>query len=339
MGDPESVTEPQKGLLRRGQEGEPRHFALFGGVIRSSIGLPELRPVDSGSWDWGFHLVDGMEAAQDPRLLGTTRLYAEVFSRVYAHAAGFRVEVDDTGVFDLSTDGRSIRHRPRPDPWWDFSRAHLLGQVLAIALQLQHTLTLHASAVETGDGVVAFLAPKHFGKTSLALTLTAHGARFVTDDMLPLRSDQLPMALPGVPSLRVRADQEGAKVLVQQAFGNAIQLSAPGRDLKIRTPPLPPERTLTKPRRLAALYLLGPVREGQGGNPLERIRLHGPEATTSVLGQTKIGGILGRDFAPQLLRQVAGIVGKTPTYRLRIIRDLSLLPQVAETLLAWHGRP
>gem|GEM_PF-317271 len=314
-------------------------YALFGGVIHSSIPLPELRPVDSDVWDWHFEVVDELEPAREVRTMGSMQMYAEIYSRTYAHAAGYRVEVDDTGVFDVSADGRFIRHRPRADPWWDFGRAHLLGQVMAISLQIRSVITLHASAVETRDGVIGFLAPKHFGKTTLSLILTREGARFVTDDTLPVQLGDPPLALPGVQSLRVLADNEEAKELIRGAFGAPVRLESANRDGKIRTPPLPLPRILSRARKLEALYLLQPVRAGDGGESVERLPTHGPEAVANVLGQTKIGGVLGPGFVPDLLRQVSGIARQVPVYRLRIVRDLERLPEVAERLLSWHGTP
>src|SRR5690606_19296460 len=114
--------------------------------------------------------------------------------------------------------------------------------------------SVHASAVSMDDGVIGFLAPKHFGKSTLAMTMYRAGAPFVTDDTLPIIAGADVVARPGVHSLRVRVDDEGSTRLA----GELSHLT-PGRDGKIFLPPFPTGRVLRQPAPLAALYFLRPV--------------------------------------------------------------------------------
>jgi hypothetical protein len=63
-------------------------------------------------------------------------------------------------------------------------RWYLLGPVTTLLLRLRGRLLLHASAVSVGGRTVAFAGPAGAGKSTLAATLVARGARGVTDDLL-----------------------------------------------------------------------------------------------------------------------------------------------------------
>lgn len=310
------------------------HYAAFGERLRSTLPLPELRAVDPGPVRWDFQVVERLPEARDRALIGEERIYGAVSARLFRHAAGHRIEIDDTGEYDLDAGNREIRWQPTAEPWWDFGRSHLLGRVLATSLQLGGVVTLHGSAVETHDGVVGFLAPKHFGKSTLSASLVRAGARFVTDDALAVRVDEPVVALPGIPSLRVRADEGTARHPLLDG-----PVPAPGRDGKIVLPPLPADRVMAAPRRLAALYLLHPRRADAPGPAAERRALPPVAAAVHLLGQSKVGAMLGSSFAPGLLDATTRIAGRVPTYGLAVVRDHDRLPEVVEILLEWHGRP
>ncbi len=88
-------------------------------------------------------------------------------------------------IFHLSTDGRILRCAPteRDDPIW---QRVLLDTVLWTVSLLRGYEQLHASAVRTANGVVAFTAASGGGKTSLAAEFLRRGAALYTDDILAL---------------------------------------------------------------------------------------------------------------------------------------------------------
>ena len=312
----------------------PHYHTVFGSRIRSAIPLPELQTAEPGPVRWDFHVVDHLPEPRRMELRGEEPIYGEVSARFFVHGDGYRITVQDTGVFDLSTDGRRIRWLPNPDPWWDFGAGHLVGRVLATSLHLDGLLALHASAVELGDGVVGFMAPSHFGKSTLSMRLFQAGARFVTDDTLPVRPGSPALAYPGVQSLRVRAgDPNAARLLGGEPEGE------PGRDGKISLPPLPVHRTLQAPSPLGGLYLLSPMRPGSVETAARRIRLDSVSSAIFLVGQTKIGEMLGSLAVPDLLEAASTVAEGVPIYRLEVERDFERLPVVVEEILAWHGLP
>lgn len=310
------------------------HYLAFGHRIRSTIRLPELRAAEAGPVHWDFRVVDEHPEMEDPELLGEEPIYGSVSARLFRHAAGYRILIDDTGAYDMLNGTRDIRWKPTTDPWWDFGRSHLIGRVLATSLQLSGVITLHASAVEMADGVVGFLAPKHFGKSTLAMMLFRAGARFVTDDSLAVESHEAVLALPGIQSLRVRAGDPDADLLV----GEPVPES-PGRDGKVFLPPFPADRVLNRASILSALYFLEPTKPGPEAEATERTRLPSVLATIRLLGHAKIGAMLGPSFARALMDDAGAVASHVPVFDLRVVRDLHRLPSVVDRLVGWHGIP
>jgi hypothetical protein len=311
----------------------PLFYPVYGKVLRSETRFPELREIPRAPHRWDFRVVDTLPDEPGLELLGDEPIYDDVCARFYRHASGFRIEVDDTGVFDISPCGSEIRWRPNPDPWWDFGRAHLLGRVLATTLHLDGVVTLHGSAVRMGDGVAAFLAPKCFGKSTLALRLIRAGGRFVTDDTLPVELvDGVPLAWPGVGA--VRLDEETAKA--ERVAGGA---GVAGRDGKVFVAPEGRAPPMRGPAPLSAVYLLRPVRDDAAAPAVVREPLPGPEAVIRLMAEMKIGEMLGPSGVALPLRVAAAVTSRTPVRTLSVVRNLDRMDEVVEQLVRWHGLP
>ncbi len=83
----------------------------------------------------------------------------------------------------LVSDGREIVVSPEAGALPLDVRAYLLGTLFVVLCQQRGLLPLHASAVGSGKGVVAFLARSGQGKSSLAAHLAQRGFRVVADDV------------------------------------------------------------------------------------------------------------------------------------------------------------
>lgn len=307
-----------------------RSYEAYGECLASTVEFPELRETAAGGARWTFEEVAGLEPMREERELGSDLLYADVHARLFAHSAGHRIAVDDTGDFDIATDRRRVRCAVRNGAWPDFVRAHLLGRVLSTAMFLDGRLPLHGSAVRPGDGVIAFLAPKGFGKSSLALALTAAGARLVTDDTLPIADGAEPIAWPGVHSLRVHDD-------VLATIG-VPRPELDTREGKRVVTALETDRLQREPAPLRAIYLLAPVEGGLDHlNHAERVALTPTISAISIVAHVKIGRMLGPESAATMLERAARIARRVPVFQLRLRRDLNQLPAVAATILDWHG--
>lgn len=304
-----------------------RHYAVYGRCLTSEFPFPELEETADRAHHWSFAAVPALSAMEAASAIGEDRLYDNVSARLFAHRDGHRISVDDTGDFDLSVDGRTIRWVAREPAWPDFVRAHLLGRVLSTTMYLDGWLPLHASAVETRAGIVAFLAPKGYGKSTLALALVGAGAHLVTDDTLPVDPTSAPIAWPGVHAVRVHAE-------AVEALGLTLpQARTPEGKLIVDT--IPSQHRTHRPRPLAAIYLIDPVTPGDVA--VARSEMPPLLAAIGVVAHVKIGRMLGASAAAPMLERAARIAHGAPVFQLHTPRELSLLPEIASMILDWHG--
>jgi hypothetical protein len=302
-------------------------YGAFGGVLASTLEFPELiaAPAHDAA-HWSFSVVAGLEEMVDPVLLGDEHIYGAVHARLLRHQHGHRIEVDDTGAFDIARSGRDVAWLPHAEPWWDFGRGHLLGRVMATMLHLDGVETLHGSAVRLGSGAVGFLAAKGTGKSTLALQLTAAGVPLMTDDALPIMAGDVIEALPGVPSIRLRTAEE-----------TDAPVASTGRDGKFRIVDTHVARRDVAPAPLSALYLLRSVSAAAQSEAVVRARLQGPMAVMQLMPHFKVGFMLGASAGPGLLGLATRLVREVPVFELRVVRERDRLPEVVDQLLEWHG--
>jgi hypothetical protein len=299
-------------------------------TLESSVELPELAPSTGTPARWRFSIVDTLPEMRDPREVGAERIYDEVHARLYTHRDGRRIVVDDTGAFDLDRR-RRIQCQRTPTSWDDFLRGHLLGRVLATAMYDDGWLPLHGSAVATREGVIAFLAPKGFGKSSLALALAHAGAPLVTDDTLPIEPTVPPRAWPGVHSIRAREDALaalGVERLGETTRDGKVALRT-SEGLPLATAPLP----------LAAIYLLSPSEDSARAEVVVRTPFSSTLAALAITPHVKVGAMLGAEATATMLERVATIANLVPVNQLSISRELARLPEAAAQLLEWYGGP
>lgn len=309
--------------------GAKHRYSVYGDCLASTIPFPELPTSDARTSRWTFETAPRLTPMTDAAELGADQIYGNVFARLYAHAHGHRIVVDDTGSFELSRDRTHVTWEERAESWPDFVRAHLVGRVLATALYLDGLLPLHASAVQARDGVIAFLAPKGFGKSTLALALTAAGARLVTDDTLPVEPSEAPLAWPGVHSLRVHDDALAAVGAARPALET--------REGKRIVSELSEDQVMSRHAPLAAIYLIDPVAPHAGA--VTRTVLPSTFAAIGIVAHVKIGRMLGPAAAGPMLERAALITKNVPVFQLHAPRALAQLPATAAAILGWHGAP
>jgi hypothetical protein len=308
------------------------YYRAFGRCLSAGIEFPELARIPPATPAWTFDVASPGEVSTGGSLLGEEYLYGSVAARLYAHPAGHRIEVDDTGAYDLTEGGATVRWLPGAEPWWDFGRGHLLGRVLATAMHFSGLLVLHGSAVQTRDGVVALLGLKGSGKSTLALALVAAGARLATDDTLPIElGTDTAIAWPGVHSVRVRPDMLGHPDLPP--------VFDAGRDGKHVTAPLDESRVMTEPAPLRAIYLLQPGVSASPSQVVDIAALDTLRGAASLAAFAKVGRMLGREEAKVILDRAGDVATRVPVETLLVHRDVDRLPDVAAEILAWNGGP
>ncbi|MDZ7632670.1 MAG: hypothetical protein U5K74_15330 [Gemmatimonadaceae bacterium] len=197
----------------------------------------------------------------------------------------------------------------------------LIGTVLPYTLHQDGAWCAHASAVTTADGVVAFLAARGTGKSTLATACMDRGAALVADDVVVLR--QLAQGVSVTPSglpLRVHVDTAravGAVIGGAELWGKVRVAGVLARD----------------DAPLAALYVLSPV---EATARVARERRTTRAAALALLAHGKITALLGAAQSGDALARCVDIATRIPVYDLAVPRDLRRLHEVADAVLAWH---
>jgi hypothetical protein len=303
-------------------------YGVYGGCLRSDTELSNLPPTAGEEPDWRLRTVDRLPAAA-VTLLGEATVVGDVRVRLYRTARGYRLEYDDTGVYDISADGTRIDWLRPPDVSFEAAEMDIGGRVLATALHAAGVLCLHGSGVAFPDAAIGLLAPKHHGKSTLAQALVAAGAKLVTDDVLPVEPDSTPHVRPGTQRLRLWADS--AERLAAGLISTGI---TPGGKYYVDRLPVADLATTRCP--LAAIYLLAPSDAAPAAMVVERQRLGATEALLALLRNATLGPLLGGSEAPRLLEQASRLADAVPVYRLRFTRGYDRLPELVRRMAAWH---
>jgi hypothetical protein len=104
--------------------------------------------------------------------------------------AAYLLNIPGVARFFVS-DGELVRVEPDANaPAGDLS-VYLLGSVFGALCHQNGLLPLHASSVEAGGGVTAFLGDSGAGKSTLAACLERRGYRIVSDDICVLEGAQV----------------------------------------------------------------------------------------------------------------------------------------------------
>ena len=307
-------------------------YSIFGGTLDSEIEIPELRPSIDSNASWTLRVASGdpptLDAAQE---IGREEIENGPTIVLSQGGSVYRLTYSDTGVFDLLDHGRRIVwYRETCTAELELVRMDLMSRVLATACHLNGDLCLHASAVLLPAGAAVFIAPKNHGKSTMAFALAHGGAKLITDDTLPVMAGDPVRCRPGVHSVRLR--EESAHAFADRLEPGAWEV----RSDRVITG-VTEELLAQEPSPVAAIYRLIPVQVPADSPAAVRKPLHPIAGAMHILGHAKMGGLLGKD-ASGMDRAIA-IAAHIPVYELEIVRDFARLPEVVETIAAWHAVP
>ena len=181
-------------------------------------------------------------------------------------------------------------------------------QVLSAVLQQRGAVVLHASAVADERGAMVFLGAPGSGKSTLLAALVNRGYLAVADDVLGMGlSGGLPVALPGLPEVRLWPDSRRALGLLSRPMRRV----APGSEKRR----LRPDRLAVFPTPVRAFYILDTAAENG-----VRFRSEAAAAARDLLANHRYRGAygawLGTRSAQLLKLDVAAATART----FRIIR-------------------
>lgn len=305
-----------------------RHYRAFGGVLRSEIEFPELSQADAVSRpDWAFVVEPGEPPLVPLSELGERQVRQERY-QLWRSPHGYRLTYSHAGTFDISNDGTLIWYHDESSII-ELVRSIVLGPAIALALELAGHFCLHGSAVALAEGAVAFLGPKYYGKSTLAMALTAAGGRLLGDDLLVVRPGPPPTVRPGVASVRLWPDVAAALPL-----GSVCDTLIPG--VKTTVTGFADEALASSPCRLKAIYNLAPFGNDRDARTAWRERLEPLEATIALAHQTKLpDSLIGMQAAGQQLAMAVAMATSVPVWKLHIVRDVGKLDQVVRQIIDW----
>jgi hypothetical protein len=305
------------------------NYLTFGGSIRSEhLLFPEL-PVSSGErTDWSLRVAAEPSSENVGELLGA---WPDSYCNIglYRLHNGFRLRHSCTGEFDISEDGSELTWYPPSDANLEMVRSDILGRVMAVAIHAAGGLTLHGSAVAIGQGVVAFLAPKHHGKSTLAAALIRGGAQLVTDDIVAIDLQSTAQVRSGVHSMRLCSDS--AERLIEQKTPRRF-----GVDGKHVVDHTGPDAVMLGVAPLSAIYVLRPISGDPYDSAATRRQLSSTQAAMTLLSHGKISPLLGKAEAGAVFERAVTLASHVPVYGLDVIRDFDRMDEVVGTIMSWH---
>ena len=179
----------------------PFDYAVADGVLRSNVPLPGLQPAIGPAPAWTFVYTARRFCERGIALPEPFHNWRRRNGREYLQF--FRVDnrvilrFPRLGDFVVHADARTIECFPRARIKLPTLRPTLFNQVLPL-LYARERLVLHAAAVQTSSGAVAFVGATGAGKSTLAAALARRRWPFITDDVLLL--DQSAADVYAVPS-------------------------------------------------------------------------------------------------------------------------------------------
>lgn len=180
-------------------------FQVCDFVIESSVPLPELRETVGGSPLCRFKVLPaGKGFAGEFHWFHRWPAPDGGVWLSFARNEDYLLRFPGQGDFLISRDGREVQCRPLRGTPESTIRHLFLDQVIPLVLSRRELLVLHASAILTPDGVIAFVGKSGHGKSTLAASFGQVGYPLISDDYLLLRKTAEDwIAIPSYPGVRL----------------------------------------------------------------------------------------------------------------------------------------
>lgn len=208
----------------------------------------------------------------------------------------------------------------------------LLGRVMAILMHQRGNLVLHASSLEIGGRAVGIGAHSGTGKSTFAAYLATRGHGYLTDDMIPLKTEDMPipMVYPGFPLAKLHPETAAALNIP------AERITPISAEMDKKFVSFPPREDPMQAYPLHALYILNE------GPEVSLTRMPVQQAVmelvthsfSRIFAQNEFQTTGDKARLQKTLQQCAWLAGKIPVYRLTRPRDFALLPQLAALIEA-----
>jgi hypothetical protein len=300
-------------------------------TIKSNIALPELPPGNGSNPQCSFDLAE----APEPRPVASDWFHKWTFPdgtewlAFARHASGYLLRFPSLGDFLVSADGKAIRCYPQPGTPIETIRHLFLDQVMPLILSRQGHLVVHASAVLTPEGALAFVGATGQGKSTLASSFSKQGFPFLTDDCLVLKEENGELvATPSYPGLRLWRESVSAVFEREPALTEVAHYSTKKR--LSQTGELPFSSQAAPLRRV---YFLAGPEEARDASAITIERLPARDALLGLVRYAYLLDITDRQRLREEFDCVSRVAVMPLFYRLAFPRHYALLPRVREAIL------
>jgi len=229
----------------------------------------------------------------------------------------------DLVTFRIDTEGGPVVAYPRRgasvDVIWDVYRR----SVLPLALQVGGWEALHASAIVTAAGLVAFCARSQTGKSTLAFGLRRRGFPQWCDDGLVFRSGMPPLASPLPFEARLRPES-------RTLFGHDVPSGAAYVGNSVG------EQRFTASLPIRCICLLS--RREDGADAPTEVRSVAPaDAFTAVLPHALEFDPTDEERRARMMRSYLDLAAAVPVLEIRFVPDRARFDRLLDTVTAALG--
>jgi len=321
-------------------------YSMYGLVVRSEVMLP-LVPILGSSllrpaWDFSYGSPGAVIPPLENPVAAIRCEHGSITCARYDLPDGTWIQAASLGTFHVASDGRRVDIYPMPETDELLLGHFLVGPVAAFVLDRLTYPSLHASAVVTEYGAVAFLGPKGHGKSTMAANFLRRGGELLTDDTLPLvRQGGVIWGMPGLATMKVWSET------AKHTLGITDDLPgiSPSLDKKV----IALDGRYKRARqsvRLRALCVLNRYQNEDAKDSRISLEVLKPQqAVLALLAQASLPGLLLPPERARHLRLFADLAVQAPVYlmsfpdgfqhqeatRTRILAELQTLAEIRTT--------
>jgi len=304
-----------------------KYSHVYGLVVSADLRLPELISCKNAAGDIAIRSLNRIDGATEPAFMTWTTPPLGPWLSFHKSNGGYLLRFRDTADFQINSDGTRIGWAGLNGAPENTLRHLLLDQVLPMVLNLRGGEALHASAVMTPGGAVAFCGGTGSGKSTLAAIFASHGDTVVTDDCLPVcaREGRL-YGAPGYPGLRLWKE-----VVDELGWRDHTQNSVAHYTAKLRAlRKIPAADFPLQDFIVRAIYVLEPQEET---NSVEFVELSPRDRMMGLLSYAFRLDVTDRLMLARQFQRMEAFAGMAPIRKLRLPRNAQRIPNVRERIL------
>ncbi len=306
---------------------EPVVQTVYGIRIRTPWPIPALPHVMTAEWDVEFLEGAAEDFEQAARHVAPAHRRRSAQYAKLPDGSRYRRWANLLELL-ISPDARVVHARAMPNAHPLAFQTYLLVDALLFVMIRMGREPLHATAVHTRHGIIAFAGASGLGKSTLGALLVRAGYRLVTDDMLVLaEAEDGFVAYPGPP--RVKLYRDTADRIFETGYCG-MPMNPTTDKLLI---PLEPSQAIQGPLPFHTLYLLKPTDDRAEHCEARIRRIRPAEAVAPIVALTSGYCTDERERLARQFRFVTRLVQSAVVKTLSYRRDPATMAQLRQAVI------